>query len=93
MNTYTINQLEEMTERELEGLILNKSAQENDARYVLGKLMIEATSDKIAKNENKGLNWLKEAAKKGHMPSIEYKTYWEIRFDKSPKLQQIKENL
>jgi hypothetical protein len=44
--------------------------------------MIEATSDKVAKNENKGLSWLKEAIKNGHMPSMEYKTYWDIRFDK-----------
>jgi hypothetical protein len=60
---------------------------------VLGTLMIEATSEKVQKNENKGLNWLKEAAKNGHMPSIEYKTYWDIRFDKSPKIQTIKDNL
>jgi len=28
--------------------------------------MIEGTSDKVQHNENKGLNWLKEAVKKGH---------------------------
>jgi len=47
----------------------------------------------VPKNENKGLNWLKEALKKGHLPSLEYKTYWDIRFDRSPKLGAIKENL
>ena len=52
--------------------------------------MIEGTSDKVPKNENKGLNWLKEAVKKGHLPSIEYKTYWDIRFDRQPKLDKIK---
>lgn len=65
----------------------------DDARYVLGKLMIEGSSDKVSKNENKGLNWLKEAVKKGHAPSIEYKTYWDIRFDRQPKLEKIKANL
>lgn len=84
MDNYTMHQLEDMTEKELETIILNNSisGQQNDARYVLGKLMIEGISDKIAKNENKGLNWLKEAVKKGHMPSLEYKTYWDIRFDR-----------
>ena len=65
----------------------------DDVRYVLGRLMIEGTSDKVAKNENKGLNWLKEACKKGHLPSVEYKTYWDIRFDRQPKLEKIKANL
>ena len=39
------------------------------------------------------MNWLKEALKKGHLPSLEYKTYWDIRFERAPKLPQIKENL
>ena len=90
---YTLHQMEDMTEKELEALILSKSSQENDARYVLGKLLIEGVSDKVAKNENKGLNWLKEAMKKGHMPSVEYKTYWDIRFDRQPKIQQIRDSL
>lgn len=81
-----------MTEQELEALILSKQSSD-DARFVLGKLMIEGTSDKVPKNENKGLNWLKEAAKKGHIPSLEYKTYWDIRFDKQPKLDKITANL
>jgi TPR repeat protein len=82
-----------MTEAELEGIILRNEPSNNEARFVLGKLMVEGTSDKVKKNENKGLNWLKEAIKRGHMPSLEYKTYWDIRFDKQPKLQQIRENL
>ena len=65
----------------------------DDVRFVLGRLMIEGTSDIVSKNENKGLNWLKEAVKKGHLPSIEYKTYWDIRFDRQPKLEKIKANL
>jgi len=91
--THTNVELEAMTESELEGIILRGEASQNEARYVLGKLMIEATSDKVPKNENKGLNWLKEAVKRGHMQALEYKTYWDIRFDKQPKLQSIKDNL
>lgn len=55
--------------------------------------MIEGSSDLVTKNVSKGLNWLKEAVKKGHMPSVEYKTYWDIRFDKNPSLESIKANL
>ncbi len=55
--------------------------------------MLEGTSDKITKNENKGMNWLKEAAKKGHLGALEYKTYWDIRFDKQPKIEKITANL
>lgn len=91
-NDYSIAQLEDMSEAELESLILSKRGGD-DARFVLGRLMVEGTSDKVPKNENKGLNWLKEAVKKGHLPSIEYKTYWDIRFDRTPKLEKIKANL
>lgn len=93
MNTYSIADLEVMNEKQLESLILGNHASQNDARYVLGKHMLEGTSDLIPKNENKGLNWIKEAVKRNHMPSLEFKTYWDIRFDRQPKLQQIKENL
>jgi len=57
----------------LEAIILNKEAQQDEARYVLGRLMIEGTHDQVSKNENKGLNWLKEAVKNGHMGALEYK--------------------
>jgi len=43
--------------------------------------------------KNKGLNWLKEAVKKGHSLSIEYKTYWDIRFERKPNLEKIVESL
>lgn len=65
----------------------------DDARYVLGKLMCEGVSEQIKKNENKGLNWLKEAVKRNHLAALEYKTYWDIRFDRAPKLDKIVENL
>ena len=55
--------------------------------------MIEGTSDKVPMNENKGLTWLKEAVKRNHIAAIEYKTYWDIRFDKSPDIKDILKNL
>lgn len=82
--TYTISDLEIMSENQLEAIILSKHESQNDARYVLGKYMVEGNSDLVPKNENKGLNWLKEALKDGHLPSLEYKTYWDIRFEKVP---------
>ena len=91
--TKTLNELENLSEKELEGIILGKEKNMDDARYVLGKLMVEGTSAGVPQNENKGLNWLKEAAKNGHMDALEYKTYWDIRFDRSPKLQKIQESL
>lgn len=36
---------------------------------------------------------MKEAIKKGHILSIEYKTYWDIRFDRRPNLDKIRDNL
>jgi hypothetical protein len=81
-----------MSEAELEALILAKDSN-NDARFVLGRLMIECTNDKVPYNENKGLNWIKEAAKKGNFAALEYKTYWDIRFDRAPNLTKITENL
>jgi len=92
MASYKIAQLEDLSEAELEGFIMS-NAGTDDARFVLGRLMIEGSSDKVEKNENKGLNWLKEAVKKGHQPSVEYKTYWDIRFDRQPKLERIRANL
>ena len=86
-------QLAEMTEAELEAIILSKASNDNDARYMLGKLMIEGSSDKVPQNENKGMNWIKEAAKKGSLDALAYKTYWDIRFDKAPNLTKITDNL
>ena len=39
------------------------------------------------------MNMIKESVKSGCLPALEYKTYWDIRFDPSPKLRLIKENL
>ena len=69
-----------MTEAELEALILQGNS--NEARFILGRLLLEGLSDSVVKNEKKGINWLKEAIKNGHMGALEYKTYYDIRFDK-----------
>jgi hypothetical protein len=88
---FTLSDLEAMTEAELEQIIIDKNS--NEARYVLGRLLMDGSSDKIKKNETKGINWIKEAIKNGHIGALEYKTYHEIRFDKQPKLNKILKNL
>ena len=78
---HTIAELEQMTEAELEGIIMGNNSSDN-ARLVLGRLLCDGTSDKIAKNESKGLNWIKELVKKNNIAALEYKTYWDIRFSR-----------
>jgi TPR repeat protein len=56
---------------------------------VLGKLSLEGSSDKVKRNDKKGLSWLKEAIKKNHLGALEYKCYWDIRFDKQPNLEKL----
>jgi len=84
--------MEEMTEKELEALIMAPKAN-NDARCVLGRLMVEGSSPKIPQNENKGFNWIKEASKAGHLGALEFKTYHDIRFNKKPDIEKITANL
>ena len=60
---------------------------------VLGRLLIEGVSSKIKKNAKKGVNWIKDAAKNGHMGALEYKIYNEIRFDKQPNMKKLFDNL
>jgi phage tail tape-measure protein len=43
---------------------------------------VEGTNDKIKKNVTKGVNWIKEAVKNGNLDALEYKVYYDIRFDK-----------
>lgn len=88
----SVAQLENMTESELEALAL-KRTDNNIERFVLGKLLVEGSSDKVPYNEVKGLNMIKEAVKSGCMPALEYKTYWDIRFEQRPNLVKIKESL
>jgi TPR repeat protein len=90
-NPRSIGDLENMTEVELESLIISESS--DDARQVLGRLQLEGTSDKIAKNPKKGINWIKEAAKNGHMGALEYKVYYEVRFERSPNMVKLLKSL
>ena len=41
----------------------------------------------------KGKNWIKTSAKNGHLPSIEYQTYYDIRFAQQPNLKKIMKGL
>lgn len=83
--------MENLSEAELENIIATKNS--DDARYVLGRLLLEGTSDKIKKNEKKGVNWIKDAIGNGHLGALEFKTYYDIRFDKQPKMKKIIDNL
>lgn len=57
---------------------------------MLGKNLIEGSfPDKVPRNETKGINWIKEAVKNGHLPALEYKTYFDIRFEKHPSIEKI----
>ena len=60
---------------------------------MLGRLHLEGVSDKVSKNQKKGINWIKEAAKNGHMGALEYKIYYEIRFDRQPNMKKLFANL
>ena len=96
MATYTLAQLEIMTEADLEALILKEktTAVADDARYILGKNQIEGSfPTTVPRNEKKGLNWIKEAEKHGHLPALEYKTYYDIRFEKHPSVEKIVKSL
>ena len=88
----TIYQLEDMTEKELEAIITGPDST-NDARYVLGKMMCEGGHPNVTHNQNKGMNYLKEAARDGHFVASEYKTYWDIRFDRNPNMDKIMTSL
>ena len=81
-----------MDEPSLEALALAKESS-TDAKFVLGKMMVEGSSETIPFNEKKGLNWIKEAVQAGNSAALEYKTYYDIRFDSAPKLPKIIENL
>lgn len=88
--------LELKSEAELEAIIAKEgnSALGNDARFVLGRHMIEGSfPDRIAPNQTKGLNYIKTAEKNNHLPALEYKTFYDIRFEKNPSLEKILRNL
>ena len=82
--------LDELTEAELEAVIANQPAKADEARFVLGRLQIEGLSpEKVPVNDTKGINWVKTAAKNGHLGALEYKTYYDIRFARVPNLNKI----
>ena len=89
------DELDQLTEAELESVVANEPAKADDARFVLGRLCVEGTSgpDRVPPNETKGMNWIKTAAKNGHVASIEYQTYYNIRFDRHPNLKKIMQGL
>lgn len=92
MASYTLAQLEIMTEADLEAIILKEkdTPLSDDARYILGKNQIEGSfPDTVPRNEKKGLFWIKDAEKHGHLPALEYKTYYDIRFEKHPSIEKI----
>ena len=82
LSELTKSELENLNEAELEAVISNGASNADEARLILGRLLIEGTSSKISKNEKKGFNWVKEAAKNNHMGALEYRVYYEIRYDK-----------
>ena len=45
--------------------------------------------ERVAQNSGKGINWVKAAAQNGNIDALEYKTYYDIRFDKNPNLKKI----
>lgn len=96
MASHTLAQLEIMSEVDLEALILKEvnTPLSDDARYMLGKNQIEGSfPELVPRNEKKGLNWIKEAEKHGHLPALEYKTYYDIRFEKHPSIEKIVKSL
>ena len=94
--TPNLNQLEIMTEAELEAIVHKEPGSKlaDDARYTLGRLSIEGSfPDRVPRNEKKGLFWIKEAVSHDHLPALEYKTYYDIRFEKHPSIKKIVESL
>ena len=80
-----------MTEEDLEKEI--SSSNNTLAKFTLARLLIEGTSDKIAKNLEKGKTLLKEAARAEYLPALEYKTYRDIRYKERPNLEKIQKHL
>ena len=79
--TSVYDELDNLTQAELENIIENEASRADDARYVLARLLIEGTSpQKVPANDTMGNNYLKTAVKNSHLASIEYKTYYDIRF-------------
>ena len=62
------DELDQLSQAELEAIITNEPAKADDARYVLGRLLIEGTSPtKVPPNETMGNNYIKLGAKNNHL--------------------------
>ena len=78
----------EMTEADLEKVVEDEKS--NNAKYVLGIKAVEGfDTEKVKKNETRGINWLREAASNDHIDSQEYLAYYDIRFEKVPNIKRI----
>jgi TPR repeat protein len=86
-----LGELENLSETELEAYIAEHNS--NEARFMLGRLLLEGSSDKIKRNDKKAINWIKEAINNGNLDALEYKTYYDIRYDKQPKMKKLFKNL
>lgn len=92
----SLAQLEIMTEAELESIILSEGTSKLgvDARYILGKNYIEGSfPEKVPRNEKKGISWIREAVNNDHILALEFKTYYDIRFEKHPSIDKILKSL
>lgn len=93
---HSLAQLEIKTEAELESIILSagNSKLGNDTRYILGKNQIEGSfPEKVPRNEKKGISWIREAVNNDHIQALEFKTYYDIRFEKHPSIEKILKSL
>lgn len=89
VNLEEYKDLFEKTEAELESIAAGKDSP-NNAKYVLGVMAIEGTDPKrVKKNDKRGITWLREAANDGHVDSMEYLAYYDIRFEKVPNIRRI----
>jgi TPR repeat protein len=85
-----------MTEADLESIILTEGTSKLgvDARYILGKNYIEGSfPEKVPRNEKKGISWIREAVSQDHIAALEFKTYYDIRFEKHPSIEKILKSL
>ena len=89
-----LDELEVLTETQLEHIIEKEPANADNARYTLGRLQIEGTfPETVPRNEKKGINWIKTAVKNGNLPATEFKVYYDIRFARAPDLKKIEQTL
>ena len=47
----------------------------------------------MPRNEKKGISWIREAVNNDHIQALEFKTYYDIRFEKHPSIEKILKSL